>query len=542
MARISPDEANQLASVSYKKRVQILYGYLVKNMNQKDLAEYVYGDYGDWASMRISLVTRGYGFHQGRSRGKYASVPQYVIEEFVQEYDAENYNGGLNEGTFDDFLSDYRQQLAQQQQREAQQRQREKEAAERRAKEEALQRERLRLQQIEDERRQREWALQQEKLRRQQEEERRAREEAERLERLRREQEAREKEERRKAAVARGDHERLMNEGFAALEQHNYTLARSKAEQAWELNPMIGLQYIFAFCAAGQGDRSGAVKWAGDALERYQEGEKKYLDLCVLYLNNGGVNRAIHYGQQLHAHGGLSRLNDKGLAHLGARAYKATFRMEGGLRLSNKSKTRDGAYMQFAEDLSLLIANRIPTDSANRTLLLDCAYILTRRKHYRAALEIYHQYENGDCFSMDSPAYDLRAHKGFCYYGLGDNSSALLTWYPELMYHPHYDTIPLDVFWAYSYDKVLLELTKNNPEVQEHMDFTHRYVDGDIPGSVYFGRYFGDWRSRLGLAPNEDTRWYCDDDDLWHVEAFTLRPADTLKEQAKGFFGKLFGR
>lgn len=525
MARISYEEANQLASVGYDNRVQILYGYLVKGMNQKDLAEYVYDDYSDWASMRISLVTRGYGFHQGRSRGKYRTIPKSVIEAFVQEYDAENYNGGLDEGTFDDFIFDYRQQMEAQRQREEMQRRWEEEEAERR-----------RQQQLE-------YARQYEEMQRRQEAERRQQEEQARQERLRREQEEREIAARRQAAIARGDHNRLMDESFAALDAQDYALARSKAEQAWALTPMVGLQYIFAVCAAHQGDRSNAIKWAGEALEHYEEGCRQYLDMCVLYLNNGGNNHTVEHGRTLYHHGELSHLSNNGLIHLGGRVYQTLFRMEGGLRLANKSRVRDSEYMQFAEDLSLLIAERIPTDDAHRTLMLNCAFILTRRKHYRAALDIYEQYKDGDCYTMDSPAYDLRAHRGYCYYGLGDKKSVLYIWYPDLMYHPHFDTLPTDILWAYNYDDLLLELSKNHPEAQEHIEFTQQYVDGEIPGSVYFARYFSNWRSRLGLEPQEDTRWYCEDDSgTWHVEVFTPSPADNLKAQAKSFFGKLFGR
>lgn len=524
MARISPDEANQLAAVHYKHRVQILYGYLAEGLNQKDLAEYVYDDLSDWASMRISLVTRAYGFHQGRSRGKYRNIPEAVIEAFVQEYDPEDYNGGLDEGTFDDFLFDYRQQLMAQRQREEMQRRWQEEQEERR-----------RQQQVE-------FARQYEELQRQQEAERRQREAQERQERLRRQQEAQEKEAFRQAAVARGDHTRLMNEAFAALEEQNYALAHSKAEQAWELSPMVGLQYIFAFCSANQGNRSEALKWAGTALEHYEEGCQQHLDLCVLYLNNGGSNHVIEYGRLLHGKGILSHLDNRGLTYLGSRVYKSLFHVEGGLRLAYRQRAKDSAYMQFAEDLSLLIADRIPADNANRTLLLNCAFILTQRKHYRTALNIYTQYQDGDCHSLDSPAYDLRAHMGFCHHCLGDDASAMYVWYPDLMYHPYYNTMPMDILWAYNYDEILRKLTDNNPEVKEHMDFTYQYVDGDIPGSVYYSRYYTNWREHLGLAPDEDTRWYCDDDDIWHVEVFTQRPAETLIEQAKTFFGRLFGR
>lgn len=107
MARITANDAVQLASVSDNERIQILYRYLVKKQDQKTIAGEVYHNYDDWASMSISLVTRGYGFHGGRSRGKYPRVPIEAIRDFVWEYRAENYDGGLDEGTFDIFLKEW---------------------------------------------------------------------------------------------------------------------------------------------------------------------------------------------------------------------------------------------------------------------------------------------------------------------------------------------------------------------------------------------------------------------------------------------------
>lgn len=523
MAYISPDEANRLAGIPYENRVQILCGYLGKGMSRKALAEDVFGDCGDRASLRISLVIRAYGFRQDRSSGKYPNIPNAVVETFVREYGDEVCKRGLDEGAFDDFLFDYRRHLVAQQQREDLQRRWEQE-----------QEERQRQQQLE-------FSRQYEELQRQQEEERRQQEELERQECLRREQEELEKEALRQAAVAQGDHIRLMDESFAALEQDDYALARSKAEQAWDLCPMAGLQYIFAFCAAGQGNRMEALKWAGKALAHYEEGSPEHLDLCVLYLDNGGSNHAIDYGRMLHNKGGLSRLDGKGLAHLGSRVYTSLFHMEAGLRLAYPQHIKDDAYMQFAEDLSLLIAERIPVNDASRTLLLNCAFVLTRRKHYRKALDIYEQYAEGDCRTLDNPAYDLRAHRGFCYYGLGDTASALHTWYPDLEYHPYYNTFPMDSLWAYHYDAVLRKLTDNNPEVKEHLELTQNYVDGNISGSAYYSRYYRNWREHLGLASDADTRWYCDDEGIWHVEVFTRQPADSLLDKVKGFFNRLFG-
>lgn len=542
MGRITENDAVQLSQINNRYRSEILYKYLVEGKKQKVVAEEVYQDYGDWASMRVSVVTRGFGFHDGRGRGKYRSLPQSLIRDFVRDCVPEDFDGGLDEGTFDHYISDYlRHQAAMQQE------------AQRRQQEEAARQEAYRQHQLEAQRRQQEVlaqqerleqqrAAEQERLRQQREAERKAREEQERQERLRREAEEQAKEAARKAAVARGEHTILMNKGFAALDQEDYELAQAKAEEAWALQPMIGLQYIFAFCAAARGNRSDALKWAAAALESYEEGSEKYLDLCVLYLDNGGSNRTLHYAHKLYDAGALSRLNNQGIAYLGKRVYSTIIRMEGGLRIAHSERTRDEDYMNFVETLSLLIVQRIPAEDAHRHLMLNCAFVLTRRGHYQQAIDIYNCYKDGDCFTLDSPAYDLRAHLGYCYHKLGDNSSALLIWYPELLYHPHYDTQPMDIFWAYNYDEVLRELTHNNPEVDEHMEFMQQYADGKIPGSVYYARYFGNWRSRLGLEADADTRWYCDDDDTWHVEVFTQRPSASLLEQARGFIGKLFGR
>lgn len=523
MAHISPDEAKLLAGIPDENRVRILCGYLGMGMSRKALAEDIFGDCSDRAVKCVSLLIHAYGFHQDRSSGRYPNIPEAVVEAFVREYDFEDYKGGLDEGTFDDFLFDYRRQLVAQQQREELQRrwQEEQEA-------------RQRQQQLE-------FARQYEDLQRQQEEERRQQEELEQQERLRREQEEQEQEALRQAAVAQGDHIRLMDEAFAALEQEDYALARDKAQQAWDLCPMTGLQYIFAFCAAGQGNRMEALKWAGKALPHYEEGSPEHLDLCILYLDNGGSNHAVDYGRMLHSKGNLDRLDGKGLAHLGTRVYASLFHMEAGLRLAYPQYTKDAAYMQFAEDLSLLIAERIPVNDASRSLLLNCAFVLTRRKHYRKALDIYEQYAEADRHTLDDPAYDLRAHRGFCYYGLGDTDSALHIWYPDLKYHPYYNTFPMDSLWAYHYDAVLRKLTDNHPDVKEHLEFTQDYVDGNIPGSDYYSRYYSNWREQLGLAPDEDTRWYCDDGGIWHVEVFTQQPSNSLTDKVKGFFNRLFG-
>lgn len=542
MEHITEQDALQLAQVNNPCRSEILYQYLVEGKPQETVAQNVFPDAGDDALARVSVVIRGFGFHNPRCNGGYPSLPQSLIRDFVRDCVPEDFDGGLDEGAFDHYIADYLQQLMTMQQE-----------AERRKREEAAHQEAYRQHQLEAKRRQEEVLAQQERLeleraaeeerlRQQQEAERKAKEEQELQERLRQEEEARAKEAARHAAVRRGEHTRMMHEAFAALDQEDFETAQAKAEAAWALQPMIGLQYIFAFCAAARGNRSDALKWTAAALESYEETNPKYLDLCVLYLDNGGSNRTLHYANKLYEASALSRLNQQGLAHLGKRVYSTLFRIECGLRLAIPETIRNADYMAFAEALSLLIAQHVPADDSHRYLMLNCAFLLTRRGYYQEALDIYQQYQGGDCHTLDSPAYDLRAHLGYCQYKLGSKSAAMLVWYPDMLYHPHYDTFPMDVLWAYHYDDILRELSNQDPEVEEHLAFMQQYADGEINGSVYFARYFSDWRTRLGLESNKDTRWYRADDGTWHTEVFTQRPSTSLLDQAKGFLGKLFGR
>ena len=115
MGRITENDSNTLKSISNRERSAILYLYLVKGYNQTEIAQKVYNNYDDWASMSISVVTRGFGFHNGRGRGRYSRVSENLINDFVRQYNPVRYHGGLDEGTFDVFLQRHRQQLEQQQ-------------------------------------------------------------------------------------------------------------------------------------------------------------------------------------------------------------------------------------------------------------------------------------------------------------------------------------------------------------------------------------------------------------------------------------------
>lgn len=107
MERMTDNDANVLGSMDGETRAGILFQYLVKGQSMTDIAADVPGKDGSFASQAVSAVTRGYGFPNDQSRGQYRSVPYHIIEEFVGKYQPENYDGGLDEETFDEFLEEY---------------------------------------------------------------------------------------------------------------------------------------------------------------------------------------------------------------------------------------------------------------------------------------------------------------------------------------------------------------------------------------------------------------------------------------------------
>ena len=108
MGRITSNDSQHLSNyISQQTRVEILYRYLVQGHDQTRIANDVLNNYDKMASMSVSVVTRGFGFYNGRGRGKYPSVSKNVILEFVRIYSPENVEGGLDEGTFDEFLKSY---------------------------------------------------------------------------------------------------------------------------------------------------------------------------------------------------------------------------------------------------------------------------------------------------------------------------------------------------------------------------------------------------------------------------------------------------
>lgn len=131
MGRMADNDANALSQIRNGARARVLYLYLVQGWNMKDIAEEVFDDYDDFSSQRVSVVTRSYGFHQGRGRGRYRDIPESLIKSFVRDHAPEDdeYGGGLDEGTFDRYVANYRRKQQRQQQAERERRERERKAA-----------------------------------------------------------------------------------------------------------------------------------------------------------------------------------------------------------------------------------------------------------------------------------------------------------------------------------------------------------------------------------------------------------------------------
>ena len=111
MERITELDAVQLSQVNNPCRSEILYQYLVEGKPQDAVAQKVFPDFGDDALARVSVVIRGFGFHNRRCQGGYPSLPQSLIRDFVRDCVPEDFDGGLDEGAFDLYISDYLQQV-----------------------------------------------------------------------------------------------------------------------------------------------------------------------------------------------------------------------------------------------------------------------------------------------------------------------------------------------------------------------------------------------------------------------------------------------
>ena len=237
MGRMTENDCRVLQSIGDRNRDNILYLFLVKGMSQKDIAEQVFDNYDDFASQTISVVTRSYGFHGGTGRGRYFSIPSEIIRDFVSRYSPEEYDGGLDEGTFDAFIRSYTRRIEAQRRQEAEdmQEQRRRQAEMLRRREESRLRDEMIRKGLEEDRRQREI----ERQRLKQEEERQRLEEQRRMA---------ENERRRQAAVAKGEHLRLMQEAMEDLEALRCHDAIENAESSWDIQPLAGSAYVLA-CA-----------------------------------------------------------------------------------------------------------------------------------------------------------------------------------------------------------------------------------------------------------------------------------------------------
>lgn len=525
MGRMTPNDAKYLNTVSLRDRAAILKVYLKNNLNQKEIAIKVFHNYDDWASMSVSSVTRSFGFHEGRGKGRYRNIPDHVIDQFVQDYDPVDYDEGLDEGTFDYYIKSYLQEIEQQRQQAAQQRlwqQQQEEAQKKR--------------QAELARQQAEWAAQQERERQRREAERKQREEAERREQLRLEREKQAKEAQRKAAVERGDHMTLMNEAMAALKAHNFELARAKAEQAWDMHPMVGLQYVLAYCFDAEGDRANAAEWSWEASKGYQEGCDQYFDMLVLHIKNRGPNDTTAT-RKIVEHSKMTLLGEDTIAFAMDALFNAVFEFEGGT--STKKEWVSDESLIALERLANVVAFRDYPVSNNLKMQLKCAFALTYFGYYTMARDIYWELEkhvdSRVLFGGHGNDYDLEINLGKCLYELEDYEGAINAWFPASEYTDSYVTRPLEAGMYYGYGENMLDVSDNHPEVQRELELADAYRNGRITGSQYFSRFYGsDWQDVLGLSPEADIRWIVNRFDQWELEAFIPK--------AKGFFGRLFGR
>lgn len=520
MGRMTENDSRVLQSISDRDRTDILYLYLVKGATQKDIAIEIYDDYDDFASQTISVVTRSYGFHNGRGRRGYPSLSRDVIRGFVERYAPEEYDGGLDEGSFDRYIRSCREQLERERQAEA----RRRAAAERARQEEA------RLQEEERRRAAAERARQEEETRRRAAAER-ARQEEEARRRAAAEQARRQEEARRQAAVDRGDHTRLMDEAFAALNAGDNRTAIRKAEQAWALSPMYGLSYIFACACDRLEEGRKAAEWADHVVEKYQEIDKqKYLELCRICVEHAG-QCMLSCGRALYEQGRLGELSANGIQQLASRLFSGMIECQGGVRRCPDYQLDD---LPFAEAVAraVLAWNR---EDDNRELLLDCAYIFMEQECYDEALQVYRRI--GETYDIFDAAYDLYAQAGKCCYEMGEEPIDVLCYWQAFL-AMQTEPRPLDALVYYGYEEDLLSI-HDTPQIRRDLSLAKDYLSGRIPGSAFYSRYFGSgWRSCVGLDDGMDCHWYCDHNDEWIFETFVPRGRDIVQGLLRGLFGR----
>lgn len=520
MGRMTENDSRVLQSISDRDRTDILYLYLVKGATQKDIAIEIYDDYDDFASQTISVVTRSYGFHNGRGRRGYPSISKDLIRGFVEHYAPEEYDGGLDEGSFDRYIRSFREQLERERQADAR----------RRAAAEQARQEEVRFQEEARRRATAERARQEEEARRRATAER-ARQAEEARRRAAAEQARRQEEARRQAAIDRGDHLTLMNEAFAALNGGDSRTAIRKAEQAWALSPMYGLSYIFACAYDRLGEGRKAAEWADNVVEAYKDiNAQQYLELCRICIEHAGQH-TISSGRALYEQGRLGDLSANGIQYLASRLFSDMIDCQGGVRRCPDHHRSD---LPFAEAVAQAVLAWNMEDD-NKDLLLDCAYILMEQECYDEALQVYKRLE--ESYDIFDSAYDLYALAGKCYYETSENASDAL-YYWQVMAAMQMEPRPLDALVYYGYEEDLLSI-HDTPQIRRDLSLAEDYLSGRIPGSAFYSRYFGSgWRSCVGLSDGMDCHWYCNHHDEWVFETFVPQGKDIIQGLLRGFFGR----
>lgn len=517
MGRMTENDCRVLQSIGDRDRANILYLYLVKGMPQKDIAEQVFDNYDDFASQTISVVTRSYGFHGGTGRGRYFSIPSEIIRDFVSRYSPEEYDGGLDEGTFDAFIRSYTRRIEAQRRQEAEdmQEQRRRQAEMLRRREESRLRDEMIRKGLEEDRRQREI----ERQRLKQEEERQRLEEQRRMA---------ENERRRQAAIAKGEHLRLMQEAMEDLEALRCHDAIENAESSWDIQPLAGSAYILACAYDIIGESRPAAEWAQKALDSCKNDEDKYHKLCAVCVNNNG-QKILDCARELLKCEEFYRLEQQGLIYLLSSLFANMFEHKGGIFMINELFEDD---LPLAEEAVIRLLEMGGIDMLEDFEQMECAHVLTVREKYEQALQIYGGFTQDN--DLYCPFYDLYAHMGKCCYELGDRSSALAFW--QDMYAGECSPRPLDALVFNNYQDDLLEIY-DTPRVRQDLELADDFLNGRIKGSGYFPRYCGRvWQQAVGLDEGYDCQWFKDDHDNWKFENFESGGS------IKGFFGNLFGR
>lgn len=244
------DELEQIGSINFDTRVEILYAYLVRGYNYKEVGGEILGIYGDHAGRLPNCVARCYGI-SGKKSGRYRNVPREVVEQFVDEYWPDE-DGPCEDGAFDYFLRQYREAAAQQQRAQQQ--------------------------------------AQQQRAQRQ-----RAEQEAQRA------REAKAREEKAQEEKAKQDYARLVEQGKRALASNNIAAAYKAFRDAraridtWELNLLLAETMAKAGNAAEHANDiiQELTEYEGEAGHTLTPDQCRYL--AIAYLAVGNNSKACTY-------------------------------------------------------------------------------------------------------------------------------------------------------------------------------------------------------------------------------------------------------